>query len=55
MVGAAAGVLFQLSVGELVKQTHSYVPIFVVAGLAYLVALGIVQVLSPKLAPAKLD
>jgi len=55
MVGAAAGVLFQLAVGQVVQWTHSYVPLFIVAGLAYLVALGIVQVLSPKLAPAKLD
>jgi ACS family hexuronate transporter-like MFS transporter len=55
MVGAAAGVLFQRAVGEMVERTHSYVPIFIVAGLAYLLALGIVQLLSPKLAPAKLD
>ena len=55
MVGAAAGVLFQLSVGQVVHWTHSYVPLFIVAGSAYLVALGVVQALSPKLAPAKLD
>jgi ACS family hexuronate transporter-like MFS transporter len=55
MVGAAAGVLFQLSVGQVVHWTHSYVPLFIVAGLAYLVALGIVQALSPTLTPAKLD
>ena len=55
MVGALGGVLFQLAVGWLVQWTHSYVPIFIVAGLAYLVALGILQMLSPKLAPAKLD
>jgi ACS family hexuronate transporter-like MFS transporter len=55
MIGSVAGVLFQLAVGQLVKWTHSYVPIFIVAGLAYLLALGMVQLLSPKLAPAKLD
>jgi len=53
MVGAVAGVPFQFAVGQVVQWTHSYVPLFIVAGVAYLVALGVVQVLSPKLAPAK--
>jgi hypothetical protein len=34
---------------------NSYVPLFIVAGLAYLTALLVIQLLSPKLAPAKLD
>ncbi len=55
MVGSLGGVLFQPATGYVVKLTNSYVPIFIVAGLAYLVALGVVQMLSPRLAPARLD
>ncbi len=55
MLGALGGVLFQLVVGRVVQLTHSYVPLFIVAGLAYLVALGALHVLSPRLTPAKLD
>jgi ACS family hexuronate transporter-like MFS transporter len=55
MVGSLGGVLFQPATGYVVKLTNSYVPMFIVAGLAYLTALLVVQLLSPKLAPAKLD
>ena len=55
MVGSIGGVLFQPATGYVVKLTHSYVPMFVVAGLAYPTALLVVQLLTPKLAPAKLD
>jgi len=55
MAGSIAGVVFQLAVGYIVAQTNSYLPIFIVCGLAYIVALGCVQALSPKLAPANLE
>lgn len=55
MVGSLGGVLFQPATGYVVKMTGSYVPIFIVAGLAYLVALGVVQLLSPSLKPANVD
>ena len=55
MVGSLGGVLFQPLTGYIVKTTNSYIPLFVVAGLAYVVALVIVQALSPRLEPAKLD
>ena len=55
MVGSAGGVLFQLIAGRIVQATHSYLPLFLVAGSAYLVGLGIVQLLTPRLAPARLD
>jgi ACS family hexuronate transporter-like MFS transporter len=55
MVGSAGGALFQLATGYIVKATNSYIPLFIVAGLAYLAALLVVQVMSPKLLPAKLD
>ena len=53
MVGSAGGALFQWITGHVVKD--SYVPLFIVAGLSYLVALLVIQILSPKLHPAKLD
>jgi ACS family hexuronate transporter-like MFS transporter len=55
MVGSLGGVLFQPLTGYIVKTTNSYIPLFIVAGLAYVTALIVVQVLSPNLQPAKLD
>ncbi|HTX39923.1 MAG TPA: MFS transporter [Bryobacteraceae bacterium] len=55
MVGSVGGVLMQLGAGRIVQATHSYLPLFLIAGSAYLVGLGIVQLLTPRLAPAKLD
>jgi ACS family hexuronate transporter-like MFS transporter len=53
--GAAASVLLQVATGYIVQLAHSYVPMFIVAGLAYVVALAIVHLLSPSLEPAELD
>jgi ACS family hexuronate transporter-like MFS transporter len=55
MAGAIVGAGFQLSAGYIVQFANSYVPLFIMAGLAYVVALLVIQLLSPKLAPAKLD
>jgi MFS transporter, ACS family, hexuronate transporter len=55
MIGSLGGVLFQLATGYIVELTHSYVPLFIVAGFAYVTALLVVQLLTPKLAPARLD
>jgi ACS family hexuronate transporter-like MFS transporter len=38
-----------------VQRTHSYVPLFLVCGVAYVTALAILHALSPRLAPAKLE
>jgi ACS family hexuronate transporter-like MFS transporter len=51
--GAVGGMLIALVVGEILQRTGNYVPIFILAGSAYLVALGVVHVLSPQLAPAR--
>jgi ACS family hexuronate transporter-like MFS transporter len=53
--GAAASVVLQIATGYIVKFTHSYLPLFIFGGCAYLIALAIFQSLSPKLAPAKLE
>ncbi len=56
MAGAVGGVLFQLATGYIVGLTHSYVPLFVIACLAYLTgACSIIHAISPKLAPARLN
>jgi len=52
MAGAIAGAGFQLATGYIVLWTNSYVPLFIIAGLAYVTALLVIQILSPKLAPA---
>jgi ACS family hexuronate transporter-like MFS transporter len=55
MSGAIGGVLLQLATGYIVKMTNSYVPLFVVACMAYLLALLVIHGITPKLAPAKID
>jgi ACS family hexuronate transporter-like MFS transporter len=55
MAGAVGGMLIALIVGEILQRTGSYVPIFIIAGSAYLAALLIVHLLAPRLEPAALD
>ena len=55
MAGAVGGMLIARSVGEILQRTGSYVPIFLIAGSAYLVALLVIHLLVPKLEPANLD
>jgi ACS family hexuronate transporter-like MFS transporter len=54
-LGAVASVGLQIATGYIVKWTGGYLPLFLIGGSAYLVALAIIQGLSPKLAPAELD
>jgi len=50
MAGAVGGMLFASFVGHVLQRTHSnYVPIFLVCGFAYLVALGLIHLLAPEL------
>ena len=55
LAGAAGGVLFSTFVGSLLQATGSYVPVFIVAGSVYLVALAVVHWLVPRLEPVKLE
>jgi len=55
MVGAIGGVVMQLATGYVVKMTNSYVPLFVVACAAYLLALIIIHGITPRLEPARID
>ena len=51
MAGAVGGMLVAKVVGYTLQRTGSYVPVFIMAGLAYLVALAFVQALAPRLEP----
>jgi MFS transporter, ACS family, aldohexuronate transporter len=53
--GAMGGVVFQRLTGRVLQANGSdYAPIFVVCGLAYVTAWVIIQLLAPKLEPARL-
>jgi ACS family hexuronate transporter-like MFS transporter len=52
MAGSFSGMFVAKAVGYILQRTGSYIPIFVMAGLAYLVAFAFVQVLAPRLKPA---
>ena len=52
--GAIGGMLVAKAVGYILQGTGSYVAVFLLAGSAYLVALGFMQVLAPGLKPARL-
>lgn len=47
--GAIGGALIATLTGFLLQVTHSYVPIFLIAGSVYLIALMVIQFLSPRL------
>jgi len=52
--GAVGGMLIANFVGFLLQATGSYVPVFMMAGSAYLLALAVVHMLTPRLEPARL-
>jgi MFS transporter, ACS family, hexuronate transporter len=54
MGGAIGGVLLLLGAGAIVQFTGSFVTLFVIACLAYPLALLIIHLLAPKLAPAQI-
>lgn len=53
MAGAVGGMLIALVVGEILQRTGSYVPIFIIAGSTYLLALVIIHALVPRLKPVQ--
>jgi ACS family hexuronate transporter-like MFS transporter len=52
---AMGGALMNLGAGWLRQHTGSYSVMFVIAGLAYFLALLIIHLLAPKLEPAKIE
>jgi ACS family hexuronate transporter-like MFS transporter len=55
MAGSLGGIVLFLIVGYLKDRHSSYVPVFIAASFGYLLALAIIQLLVPKLEPAKID
>ena len=55
MFGAIGGMVISPLVGYILQTTGSYVPIFIIAASAYLVALLIIHLLAPRLDPAKIS
>lgn len=53
MCGAIGGMVIAPLVGYILQTTGSYVPIFIIAASAYLVALLIIHIIVPTLEPAK--
>lgn len=54
-VGAIGGMVFSKYIGYVLDSLHSYTPIFVVGASAYLLALLVLHVLSPRYDLAKVD
>jgi ACS family hexuronate transporter-like MFS transporter len=52
--GAVGGMLVSSATGLLLQATGSYVPLFIIAGSAYLFALLVVHLLVPRMQPAQL-
>jgi ACS family hexuronate transporter-like MFS transporter len=53
--GGLGGFLLQISAGLIIGWMHDYLAIFAFAGSAYLVALLVIHLLAPQLAPVDLD
>ena len=54
MAGAVGGMLIAKVTGYVLQWTGSYLPVFLIAGTTYLVALLILHLLEPRLEPVKL-
>jgi ACS family hexuronate transporter-like MFS transporter len=55
MIGAGGGMALFYVTGKVLKQTGNYLPVFVMASLAYIVALVIVHLIVPALEAAQIE
>lgn len=56
MAGALGGMLFSYVTSRVLESTGSYyLPVFIICGSAYLIALLIIHLLAPRLEPARID
>jgi ACS family hexuronate transporter-like MFS transporter len=53
--GAVGGMFIATLTGQLLQLTGSYQPVFIIAGSIYIVALGLVHWLAPRLQPAEIN
>jgi ACS family hexuronate transporter-like MFS transporter len=49
MAGSIGGVLLSVQAGRILQWTHSYTPLFMLAGSAYLIAITVLALLAPGL------
>jgi len=54
MAGAVGGMIIAKVVGYVLQYTGSYMVPFLIAGSTYLVALGCIQILTPRIDAVKL-
>ena len=54
MAGAVGGMFIAKLTGFILQTTGSYLPVFLIAGSTYLLALAVVHLLMPKLEPVVL-
>jgi ACS family hexuronate transporter-like MFS transporter len=52
--GAVGGMLIAKATGYILQATGSYLPVFLIAAFAYLIALAVIHLLVPRLEPARL-
>jgi len=52
VAGAGGGAIFQPVAGHILELTHSFVPLFLYSGFAYLLALLLLRILARGLQPA---
>jgi ACS family hexuronate transporter-like MFS transporter len=55
VAGALGGAIFQPIAGNILQLTHSYVPLFLYSGCAYVIALVLLRTLAPGLKRAELE
>jgi ACS family hexuronate transporter-like MFS transporter len=55
MCGAIGGMLISKVTGYILDHTGSYLPVFIMAGCMYLIALGVIHILAPKLEPVRIE
>jgi ACS family hexuronate transporter-like MFS transporter len=49
--GSVGGMMAATAIGFILQKTGSYVPVFIWAGIAYLVVLALIHVMVPKIEP----
>jgi len=54
MAGSIGGMLIATAAGFILERTGSYWVLFIIAGSAYLIALGVFHLLAPRLEPARM-
>ena len=55
MVGCIGSMTLFFATGKILKVTGNYLPVFIIASAAYLSALALIQLVVPKLEPAKIS